>query len=110
MVDIRLSSFRELNLNSLDTYDYLVKNVAMAFNLADNFLIPKKIIFHNPATIVYWCDGTKTVVKCGSEDKFDKETGLAMCFVKKLLGRYGRSYHSVLKKYISSAKRSSNER
>jgi hypothetical protein len=26
-------------------------------------IIPKKVIFNDPATIVFWCDGSKTVVK-----------------------------------------------
>ena len=47
----------------------------------------KKVIFNDPATIVYWMDGTKTVVKRWAEDEseFDKEKGLAMAFVKKAL-------------------------
>lgn len=28
----------------------------------------RKVIFSNPATIVLWSDGTKTVVKCGPDD------------------------------------------
>ena len=36
----------------------------------------KKLIFDYPATIVYWYDGTKTVVKCREGETFDKETGL----------------------------------
>lgn len=46
----------------------------------------KKIIFNDPATIVMWSDGTKTVVKCGENDVFDPEKGVAMCCMKKLLG------------------------
>lgn len=47
---------------------------------------PKKVIFNDPATIVYWSDGTKTVVKKQKGDAFKKETGLAMCYVKKFCG------------------------
>lgn len=46
----------------------------------------KKVIFNDPATIVMWSDGTKTVVKCGENDIFDPEKGVAMCCMKKLLG------------------------
>jgi hypothetical protein len=49
-------------------------------------IIPFKIIFNDPATIVYWSDGTKTVVKKQKGDAFKKETGLAMCYVKKFCG------------------------
>lgn len=43
-----------------------------------------RIIFNNPATIVYWTDGTKTVVKAHGEE-FSEEHGLAMAFARKVL-------------------------
>ena len=46
----------------------------------------KKVIFNDPATIVIWDDGTKTVVKCCEDDEFDPEKGLAMAISKKALG------------------------
>ena len=60
----------------------------------------KNVIFNNPATIVYWEDGTKTVVKCQTQtgDTYSKETGLAMCFVKKVLGNKG-NFNEVLKEW-----------
>ena len=45
-----------------------------------------KVIFNDPATIVFWKDGTKTVVKCGENDIYDPEKGLAMAVAKKFLG------------------------
>ena len=47
-----------------------------------------KVIFNDPATIVMWDDGTKTVVKCEGE-KFDPEKGLAMAITKKALDNKG---------------------
>jgi hypothetical protein len=55
-----------------------------------------KVIFHDPATIVYWQDKTRTVVKCKDGEPFDKEKGLAMCISKKLLGD---EFHSEFRKY-----------
>ena len=46
----------------------------------------KKVIFNNPATIVLWEDGTKTVVKVHEDDVYDPEKGLAMAISKKALG------------------------
>lgn len=58
----------------------------------------KRVIFNEPATIVLWKDGTKTVVKCHEGDTFDKEKGLAMCFAKKALNnKYG--YYNVFLKH-----------
>lgn len=61
------------------------------------------VIFHDPATIVFWSDGTKTVVKCQSGDKFDPEKGLAMAIVKKMTGNTG-SYCNIFKKWIKEEK------
>lgn len=58
----------------------------------------RKVIFNDPATIVLWSDGTKTVVKCGPDDIFDKEKGLAMAIVKKMAGNDGR-FHKVFKEW-----------
>lgn len=44
----------------------------------------KKVIFNPPATIVFWADGTETVVKCENEP-FDAEKGIAMAVAKKML-------------------------
>lgn len=57
---------------------------------------PTKVIFHAPATIVYWDDGTKTVVKCDPKDTYSKEAGLALCYMKKMLGS-SRAFNDVLK-------------
>lgn len=59
----------------------------------------KKVIFNNPATIVYWADGTKTVVKCGEDDVFDEEKGLAMAISKRALGNSGH-YYETFKKWL----------
>lgn len=58
----------------------------------------KKVIFNNPATIVFWSDGTKTVVKCDERDEFDPEKGLAMAICKKHFG--GGFYNDIFKKWI----------
>nr|DAH43878.1 MAG TPA: hypothetical protein [Caudoviricetes sp.] len=53
------------------------------------FLEIKDIIINDPATIILWKDGTKTVVKCQNEDTFDPGTGIAMAILKKLYGNSG---------------------
>ena len=44
------------------------------------------IIFNGAATIVFWTDGTKTVVKCKEGTEYNAEEGLRWCIIKKLLG------------------------
>ena len=63
----------------------------------------KKVIFNNPATIVYWKDGTKTVVKCQNGDDFDPEKGFAMAFLKKCWGNKG-NFNDKLRKIMKEAK------
>ena len=58
----------------------------------------EKVIFNDPATIVIWKDGTKTVVKASNEP-FDPEKGLAMAIVKKAFGNQG-NYFNIFKKWI----------
>ena len=55
----------------------------------------EKVIFNDPATIVYWHDGTKTVVKAQDGEPFDKEKGLAMAFMKKVCGNKGNYFNEV---------------
>lgn len=57
----------------------------------DDILVIKDVIFNPPATIVFWEDGTKTVVKDQGEG-YDPEKGLAMAISKKALGNQGNYY------------------
>ena len=59
----------------------------------------ERVIFNNPATIVYWDDGTKTVVKCQEGDTYSQETGLAMAISKKVFGN-NSSYNEVFKQWV----------
>lgn len=59
----------------------------------------KNVIFNDPATIVFWSDGTKTVVKCGKDDTFDPEKELAMAISKYFFDNAGY-FNDVFKKWI----------
>lgn len=59
---------------------------------------PIKVIFNGPATIVFWDDGTKTVVKCTEHETFDYEKGVALCYMKKFLGN-DNSFKHIFKKF-----------
>lgn len=60
----------------------------------------KDVIFNDPATIVFWSDNTKTVVKCGEGDIYDPEKGLAMAIAKRALGNEG-NYYETFKKWVN---------
>ena len=88
------------------TFDDYIKEGNLTMNKVDytkkykhGFVI-KKVIFNPPATIVYWDDGTKTVVKAYNET-FDPEKGLAMAISKKALGNEG-NYFNHIKKWVDA--------
>jgi len=88
--------------------NYMLKDILVAKDLAslsfafnDTIFIkvkPVKVIFNNPATIVIWDDGTKTIVKRQKGDRYDKEKGLALCYMKKALGNTSRKLNDALRK------------
>ena len=78
------------------------KNDIVRFSMCNVSI--RKVIFNDPATVVLWSDGTKTVVKCGPEDTFDMEKGLAMAIVKKMAGNDNR-FHKVFKQYSKKKKK-----
>ena len=66
----------------------------------------KKVIFNEPATIVFWGDGSKTVVKAQNGEQFDPEKGIAMAFMKKYYGNKGKYFNRVkkwTKEYVEPA-------
>ena len=95
-------------------YDYYENDIRVSYipysnlynRIASDTQTPKQkamnsitnVIFNNPATIVFWSDGTKTVVKCDERDEFDPEKGLAMAICKKYFG--GGFYNDIFKKWI----------
>ena len=66
--------------------------------IVNNNLSIKNVIFNDPATIVFWNDGTKTVVKAENEP-FDPEKGLAIAIAKKSFGNKG-DYYDEFKKWL----------
>lgn len=68
----------------------------------------REVMFNDPATICWFEDNSKTVAVAGHGDKYDKETGLAICMLKRVLGNkeYRRimdkcCYHNVNKENLN---------
>ena len=107
LVGIRGIGINEVSINGsqyskllwVHPEDIIIANnrykVEKTYNLGTNI---KKVIFNNPATIVFWSDGSKTVVKSNLDD-YDPEKGLAMAIAKKALGNEG-NYYNVFKKWL----------
>ena len=67
----------------------------------------KRIIFNDPATIVFWKDGTKTVVKAANEP-FSEEKGLAMAIAKRYFGNMSK-FKKALKNATRQEKKEAKE-
>lgn len=90
----------DMDICSLYPTDYVMVGKCLHENIEHQLRFKiKKVIFNDPATIVIWADGSKTVVKCQPGDTFDKEKGLAMAISKRALGDKGR-YCEEFKKWI----------
>lgn len=68
----------------------------------------QNVIFNAPATIVFWTDGSKTVVKCENEE-YDPEKGLAMAIVKKWFGNNCGYYYEAFKEWCPRGKNNDNQ-
>lgn len=77
-------------------------NAYINMTAANGPTVPKiqDVIFNNPATIIKWADGTKTVVKAQGDDEYDPEKGLAMAIAKKVLGNKG-NYNNEINKWLT---------
>ncbi len=51
----------------------------------EKYMTVKRVIINKPATIILWEDGSKTVVKCASDEPFDAEKGIAMAYIKHVM-------------------------
>ena len=76
--DCELECDRELELDEEDPMMWGIPDV-------------DHIIFNPPATIVFWDDGTKTVVKCMEDQPYEKYAGFAMACMKKMFGSTSRA-------------------
>ena len=68
------------------------------FPLYGVFFTPKKIIINGPATIFFWKDGAKTVVKCMEGDRNDLYNAYCIAVTKRLAGS-----NSKIKSILKSA-------
>jgi len=80
---------------------------ADALNAGINNVLAKPHIdhvkFNGPATIVFWKDGTKTVVKHDGKGRKDKRQAILYAFIRKIYGE-GKPYHNILNEIEEAVK------
>lgn len=64
---------------------------------------PKQIIYNPPATIVFWEDGTKTVVKCSESETYSEYYGFLAALGKKIF-ETNSEVNRIVKTYIPKPK------
>ena len=96
--------FMHSNVLTYDSSKFFFPNsnylqMTVSNNIGESNLVEiKNVVFNPPATIVFWTDNSKTVVKAENEI-FDPEKGLAMAIAKKTLGNKG-NYYETFKKWL----------
>lgn len=96
--------FNSIDSSAINTDDYFTfvpkeAVILKSYNPKKIFNVPnvEKVLFRNPATIVWFSDGTKSVAICGYDDVYDKETGVAICLCKRMLGN--KEYRELMDKW-----------
>lgn len=93
-----------IKVNNDGTLYYKPNSNCISGKAIDYTLTPgvAKVIVNGPATIIFWTDGTKSIVKCQDDEQFDLEKGIAMCFARKALGNENK-YHKYIRKAVKMA-------
>ena len=61
-------------------------SIAGELALENNKIYITKVLYNNPATIVFWSDGTETRNVCPKNTLYNPDSGLAFCVLKKFMG------------------------
>ena len=92
------------NYGSYEVSPWCAPTLEIEAILHPNYEVPNleivDVIFNDPATIVFWTDGTKTVVKTQDGEPYDPEKGMVMAFCKKLMGNNKRDYYHTFLHYL----------
>lgn len=95
---VTVISVKDMPRNTTYTYAEIGKAVPIRGPRPDDMI--EKVIFNEEklTTVVLWKDGVRTIVHCQEGDAFDKEKGLAMCYVKRFMQNRG-CFNEIFKKY-----------
>ena len=95
------STHKALNLNDEWMGSFIANVKSCMQHIPRYAVLPEiqRVIFNPPRTIINWADKTKTIVVCRNGDIFDYEKGIALCFMKKVMGNGGR-YNNIFHEWI----------
>lgn len=73
-------------------------------------LEPKRIIRNGIATIVFWNDDTKTIVKCAEDDEPDDYMAFCAAYCKKIFGSNSRLKRTIKKAVNAKPKKADTQK
>lgn len=95
----------EYNVKNLIYDEFLKSSFRDLRRNTSSFRKPKKYIINKNATILFWEDGTKTVVKLSKDDTYDKEKGFLWAYFQKHSGLS----RTQANKYLNSLKEATHD-
>lgn len=99
IIAVNLNTMLSVEYETKSMLDWIDKKMRSTLPSKGDRLTIKNVIFNDPATIVFWDDGSKSVVKARDGEKYDPEKGLAMAISRKALGNTG-SYYNEFEKWL----------
>lgn len=81
-IDVTTAPVRNLVTDDYVVIDYFTNTKESKDMLNKKHYEIDRVIINEPATIIIWKDKTKTVVKCGENDDFNPEAGIALAYMK----------------------------
>lgn len=81
-----MPKYYENKIKRTSAYEKQIRHISYAREILNDHVKATKVIFNGPATIVFWKDHTKTVVKCSEADTYSKEAAIAIAYFKKSVG------------------------
>lgn len=87
-ITIKGKSIVELNVDHFNDEITIVAKASLADleNNKHDGILPKKYIINHNATILFWDDETKTVVKKTKDDAYNKKLGFLWAYFQKMSG------------------------
>jgi len=89
--------------NSTDYYSADNGSLTLKYDPPENQYVPKQITYSGKTTIVFWQDGTKTIVKCAENEEFVPEIGVAEAIAEKIFGSRNQFLKAVRRGYRQPA-------
>lgn len=105
-IDNRLEPFtfmikedKQMDFNNINIPNFLG---AYGFTPRNKKNLPKKYIINKGATVLFWEDGTKTVVKRAKDDEYNKIMGFLWAYFQKTSGLSGTKANEYLRGLVDA--------